>query len=159
MKKNLQQQEALNQMLNDFAANTFLIPPTWTEKQHFSGRSSSYRTYCDDERRYMGFEEWEEGATINWFTAFKKEDGWRISVTFDLYQTQRTLKQVEDDIFNFIKELWNEKHCLNPNKIIIKEIRKKMGEIKTRIAKDKQEVAKLELRLKHSRNKPSINLT
>lgn len=124
-------QQELNQYLDAFAQNTFLIPNGWADVQQFTNREGFYKTYSDEGRHYMSFEEQSIKITVR-----KEKENWQISFSGSLLNAKPVSKQIKEAM-ELIKNIYNEVHSINPNKVKLKQIRKKITK-KTEQIKDLQ---------------------
>lgn len=137
-------------MLDAFMANSFLVPPTHTDFLCFSNMDEQYKTYSNEGRDYFCMEIKKDGKLIHSCTASKHGGEWSIAGA-NLF-TAKTVKMQLANHYKYIKAIYEEIHCLNPDKGRLKEIRKEINEKREGVRKLEKEIEVLKKQLEDSKN-------
>ena len=136
-------QEELQLMMNTMAANTFLLPSTWSDEQQSSSEDVRYKTYCNDRRDYVSID-----VTVGKSVTIYLSGGiWDVTVAGRLFNMKSQSSQIMESM-RTIRLVYNEIHSFNPNKTRLKQIRQDIALERKKIVEAKKDIARLRQEIK-----------
>lgn len=139
-KKELEnKKKAIQQILDCFAENSFLVPNRYIEYQQFTNQEGGYRLYSNERRDYISIDIY--GAENSSTFSASKHTGtgeWIIGVR-NILKIQSASKKIEE-IYESLFAIYNEIHSINPDKNALKKIREE-------ISKKKQEIVDIQKKI------------